>query len=241
MSNLPICYIFGAGEHYGPPPVPAPGDLVIAADGGLTYLEQHGLVPDLVVGDFDSLTEKPSSNLKTVVLPKVKDDTDMVAALREGHNRGYCIFHIYGGTGGRLDHTLANIQCIADLAQKGCKGYLFDCDTVITAIHNSTAVQNNSKPNTAIRNDNKSITVIYNDNGKITFPATARGTVSVFAHTEVCTGVYERGLKYPLTDATLHNTYPLGVSNEFTGVNSEISVRKGTLIVFYPRVSIENL
>jgi len=207
--QTPICYIFGAGDHYCPPPIPVSGDLVIAADGGLTYLEQHGLAPDLVIGDFDSYTlpEAPSPDFKTVVLPKVKDDTDMVAALREGKNRGYRIFHIYGGTGGRLDHTLANIQCIADLAQKGCKGYLFDRDTVITAIHND----------------------------KITFTATAYGTVSVFAHTETCTGVYERGLKYPLTDATLKNTYPLGVSNEFTGVNSEIYVRSGTLIVIYPK------
>ncbi|HNX13363.1 MAG TPA: thiamine diphosphokinase [Oscillospiraceae bacterium] len=204
---MPTCYIFGAGEHYGPPPVPAPGDLVIAADGGLIYLEQHGLAPDLVVGDFDSLSEKPASGVKTVVLPKKKDDTDMVAALREGKNSGFRVFHIYGGTGGRLDHTLANIQCIADLAQQGCKGYLFDRDAVITAIHND----------------------------KLTFPATAQGTVSAFAHTEVCTGVYERGLKYPLTDATLYNTYPLGVSNEFTGVLSEISVREGTLIVIYPK------
>ncbi len=209
MQNLPICYIFGAGEHYGPPPVPSLGDLVIAADGGLIYLEQYGLAPDLVVGDFDSysLPDSPSPNLKTVILPKVKDDTDMVAALREGKNRGYRVFHIYGGTGGRLDHTLANIQCIADLAQQGCKGYLLDRDTVITAIHND----------------------------KITFPATAHGTVSAFAHTEACTGVYEHGLKYLLTDATLKNTYPLGVSNEFTGVLSEISVREGTLIVIYPK------
>ncbi len=216
MPNLPICYIFGAGEHYGPPPVPTSGDLVIAADGGLIYLEHHDLAPDLVVGDFDSLPKKPTSGVKTVVLPKEKDDTDMVAALREGKNRGYRMFHIYGGTGGRLDHTLANIQCIADLAQKGFQGYLFDRDTVITAIHNRDMV-------------------INNDNDKITFPATARGTVSAFAHTELCAGVYERGLKYPLTDATLTNTYPLGVSNEFTGVNSEISVREGTLIVIYPR------
>ena len=117
------------------------------------------------------------------------------------------MFHIQCGTGGRLDHTLANIQCIADLAQQGYKGYLFDRDTVITAIHND----------------------------KITFPASAHGIVSVFAHTEICTGVFERGLKYPLTDATLSNTYPLGVSNEFTGVNSEIEVRKGTLIVIFPK------
>ena len=91
MQQIPICYIVCALPQ-SHALAPNPGDLVIAADGGLTYLEQHGLAPDLVVGDFDSLTEKPSSELKTVVLPKVKDDTDMVAALREGKNRGFRVF-----------------------------------------------------------------------------------------------------------------------------------------------------
>lgn len=243
----PICFIFGAGEHFGPPPVPAPGDLVVAADGGFAYLEQYGLAPDLVVGDFDSLPKKPPSGVQTVVLPKEKDDTDMAAALREGWRWGYRVFHIYGGTGGRLDHTLANIQCVADLAQRGGTGFLFDRDTVITAIHNGeAAIQNGGaavqENNTAVQRNNASVqienmlnAVIRNNNGRITFPAAARGIVSVFAHTDICAGVFERGLKYPLADATLYNTRPLGVSNEFTGTASEISVREGTLIVFYPR------
>ncbi len=206
MSAQTICYIFGAGERHGQPQAPSPGDFVIAADGGLTYAKKCGITPDLVVGDFDSLKEPPDDGLNIVMLPQEKDDTDMAAALDEGWRRGYRIFHIYGGTGGRLDHTLANIQSVVELARRGGHGYLFDKDTVITAIWNCG----------------------------ITFPADARGTLSVFAHSEAAIGVYEQGLKYTLTDATLCNTHPVGISNEFIGEPSSVSVKEGTLVILSP-------
>ncbi|MFT3985472.1 MAG: thiamine diphosphokinase [Lachnospiraceae bacterium] len=207
MSNESICILFGAGEAYGQPKAPSPGDFVIAADGGLTYALGCGITPDLVVGDFDSLKTPPDNGLNTIQLPREKDDTDMVAALYEGWQRGFRVFHIYGGTGGRLDHTLANMQCVAELASRGGRGYLFDKDTVITAIWNCI----------------------------IRFSADARGTISVFSHSETAFGVNERGLKYSLVDATLYNIRPLGISNEFTGEPSSISVREGTLVIIYPQ------
>ena len=206
MGKQHACYIFAAGEQYGPPPEMAPGSFVIAADGGYAYLRAHQVAPDLVVGDFDSLQEPPPAGPDTIVLPQEKDDTDMVAALRAGWGCGYRAFHIYGGTGGRLDHTLANIQCIADLAVRGGRGFLYGRDTVITAIAG----------------------------GRVNFDASARGILSAFAHSDTVTGVYEVGLKYALADATLRNTYPMGVSNEFTGVESSVSVGRGTLVLIYP-------
>ena len=202
-----ICVIIAAGEHFSRPQLARPDDFVIAADGGLTYTEKWNICPDLIVGDFDSLPYAPPTAEKTVTLPTEKDDTDMVAALREGWERGFRNFHIYGGTGGRLDHTIANIQCLANLAKSGGRGLLIGQDTVITAICQGT----------------------------VTFPPNAEGTISVFAHSDTVTGVYERGLKYSLTDQTLSNTYPQGVSNEFTGQSSSISVRTGTLIIIYPK------
>ena len=201
------CFVVGAGEPFAMPFEHDPKDFIIAVDGGLAYLDQYGITANLVVGDFDSLTSPPPKNNHTIVLPREKDDTDMVAALREARNRGYQTFRIYGGTGGRLDHTLANIQLLADIANRGGQGFLFDRDTIITAFRDSSVL----------------------------FPETARGVVSVFSHTEVAGGVNERGLKYLLTDATLYNTDPVGISNEFTGAGSSISVRSGTLIIIYPR------
>jgi len=211
MNNLPICYLVGAGERNIMTSLPTSADFIIAVDGGLIYLEEWGIIPDLVVGDFDSLSKMPVTDDRTIVLPKEKDDTDMVAAVREGWRRGFRVFYIYGGTGGRLDHTLANIQLLADIAERGGRGYLFDRNTVITSIHNSV----------------------------ITFPPTAEGVISVFSHTDISTGVYEKGLKYPLTNATLRNTYPLGISNEFTGTQGSITVQSGTLIIIYPQKTQE--
>ncbi len=205
MNMEPICYVFGAGEHFVSPPVLNSHDIIIAADGGYNYLEKYNLKPDLLIGDFDSLKGSLPENIDTTILPKEKDDTDMGAALDMGFRRGFRIFHIYGGTGGRLDHTLANIQCLTRLAKLGARGFLYDKDTIITAI----------------------------SDGSITFPAHQRGTLSVFAHCETATGVYEKGLKYNLNDAALTNTYPLGISNEFRGVESSVSVANGTLIIIY--------
>lgn len=198
-----ICYIVGAGECHGLPFCPSTDDFVIAADGGLNHLEAYGITPNLIVGDFDSLCEPPPRGDNILLLPKEKDDTDMAAAIGEGWKRGFRVFRIYGGMGGRVDHTLGNIQLIADIAKRGGRGFLHGEKSVMTAIHNAS----------------------------ITFPKTAKGLISVFSHTDTAQGVYERGLKYPLTDARLENTCPLGISNEFMGVAAEIAVEKGTLII----------
>jgi len=211
MKQSTICYLFGAGDHYGPPPETTSADFIIAVDGGLAYLAQYHRTPDLLVGDLDSLATPPPEGIPTHSLPREKADTDMVAAIQAGWEQGCRWFHIYGGTGGRLDHTLANIQCLADLAVRGGRGYLFDRDTVITAIA---------------------------DGGGIAFSDTATGIVSVFAHSDIAAGVSEHGLKYPLENATLRNTYPMGISNEFIGLPSRISVARGVLAVVYPKSAV---
>ena len=208
MTNN-ICYIIGAGENYGLNFIPTSNDFVIAADAGIRYLEQYGITADLVIGDFDSLDYIPS-HPNTTVLNVEKDDTDMLAAVREGIKAGYSIFHIYGGTGGRIDHTIANIQILTYLAQNSMQGFLFGRDCVITAITNR----------------------------KMTFEAISSGYVSVFSHTEKSEGVYLQGLKYELDNAILTNTFPLGVSNEFIGKESSISVSRGTLLIVMPSEAI---
>ena len=205
MKNR-ICYVAGAGTNYGLDFCPGEEDLVIAADAGLCYLETQGISADLVIGDFDSLQEVPE-HLHTIKLNPIKDDTDMLAALREGIKAGYKNFHIYCGTGGRIDHTLANIQTLAWLSENGMRGFLFDRDSIITAITND----------------------------KLCFEKISNGYLSVFAHTTKAEGVNLKGLKYELNDAVLTHTFPLGTSNEFIDRESAVSVREGTLVVVFPR------
>ena len=116
------CYIFGAGSFYGLSQRPAPGDTVIAADGGWEPCRGEGLTPDLLLGDFDSLHTVPDfAHIRRV--PVEKDDTDMMLAIKEGLARGETEFHLYGGMGGRrTDHTIANLQCLLYLAEHGAQG-----------------------------------------------------------------------------------------------------------------------
>ena len=80
-----VCVIFGAGEYYAGTPVVPAGAYVIAADGGLDHTRQLGIVPDVVVGDFDSLEGRPPrTDVRTIALPALKDDPDMLSALKVG-------------------------------------------------------------------------------------------------------------------------------------------------------------
>lgn len=201
-----ICYIVGAGENYGLDFAPGEGDFVIAADAGLRYLEEREIRPNLVVGDFDTLRYVPEGQ-NVLKLPAEKDDTDMSMAIKEGIRAGYGTFYIYGGTGGRLDHTIANLQLLTYLSEQKMQGFLFDKDSVFTAV----------------------------TEGELKFGEIEGGYVSVFSCSERAFGVFERNLKYELRDAALTNSFPLGVSNEFIGKESSIAVGKGTLLVCFPK------
>jgi thiamine pyrophosphokinase len=124
---------------------------------------------------------------------------------------GYRYFHLHGCLGGRTDHSIANLQLLAYLASNGAIGWLFDKASAITAITDH----------------------------KLTFAKECRGIVSVFSHTEMAKGITIKGLKYELAEAELSNIFSLGISNEFCGKESLISVREGVLMVVLPRVVLE--
>jgi len=206
MTNK-ICYIVGAGYNYGLDFYIQNGDYVIAADGGYDYLQKHGIPADLVIGDFDSIAKPPPLS-NAITLNRNKDFSDMFEAIKIGIKKGYEYFHIYCGTGGRFDHTFANIQALTYLSQNGKRGYLVDKDCIITTI----------------------------TNGSITLGPNCSGYISVFSFSDISTGVYLKGLKYTeLENNTMSSTCPMGVSNEFIGVESTVSVDDGTLVVIFPR------
>lgn len=204
-----VCIIVGAGEFYESNIDYNDDDFIIAADGGALSLKKINIAPDIVIGDFDSAPLEQSRE-NCVVLPKEKDITDTFAAINIGLEKGYKRFKIYGGTGGREEHTIANIQNIVNLSKMGCFAEIIDKERIITAITNE----------------------------KIIFNKENRGYISVFSHSDLSTGVYEKGLKYQLSNKTLTNSEPLGISNEFIGESAEISVENGTIIIIYDRQSI---
>lgn len=199
-----ICYVIGAGDCEKLDFKKTQADLIIAADAGYRHVLNYGLKPDIVIGDFDSLGEIPDAE-NVVRLNPVKDITDMHAAVETGIEKGFGDFVVYGATGGRIDHTLANIQLIASLSQRGFTAKIIDGNRIITAITDSS----------------------------ISFDNSMKGYISVFSHTEKSEGVSVEGLKYTLENSVLTNSFPLGVSNEFIGTESVVSVKKGTLIIIF--------
>lgn len=209
MNNKPVCYIVGAGEFDGLFRLPEADDMVIAADGGLKHLADIGITPNAAIGDFDSYEGKIPDG--AIVLPKEKDDTDMEVSIKHGEALGYAFFLIYGGLGGRLSHTAANIQTLARMALNGSQGWLVSGDTAIRAL---------SGGKVDLRDE---LSFIYGKIPKVKY-------VSVMAHSDVVRGVCEKGMKYDLEGASLTNTYPIGVSNELCD-GGEISVESGTVII----------
>ncbi len=210
-STSCTCVIFGAGEYYAQQPFIPRDSFVVAADGGLDHARELGMDVDFVVGDFDSITgARPSGDDRTIVLPPEKDDPDLLSALKIGWAHGARTFHIYGALGGRIDHTISNIQLMALLAERGASGYLHGDGEIVTAICDGeiSFQRNDVKP------------------GRM---------VSVFSHSDSSTGVNEIGLKYEIHDARMSSIRVNGLSNEFSDGNpASISVRHGTLIVTFP-------
>ena len=234
-----ICYIVGAGDWFEMDFRPAENDFVIAADAGLRYLEQVGIPADLVIGDFDTLEEIPTG-ANVVRLSCEKDDTDMLAAVREGIKAGYKEFHIYGGTGGRIDHTLANLQVLAYLAGNGMQGFLHCPQNVL--LRPVDKKLKNCGYNKMPQNTPKQESVITAiTDGELSFLPVPYGYISVFSYSEKAEGVYLQGLKYPLENAVLTNTFPIGTSNEFIGKKSRIAVKSGTLMVVFPKEAKEKM
>lgn len=208
--SSPVCVVFGAGDYYGAPRTPLPGAFVIAADGGYDHARDFGVDVDVVVGDFDSTsTPRDAIGARTVALPSQKDDPDLLSALKIGWMHGAREFHVHGALGGRVDHTISNIQQTALVAAHGGIAYLYGDGRVVTAVADTELV----------------------------FPAhpvPATQYVSVFAHSDVALGVCEDGFKYRLDDARMTNLEVNGLSNEFVdGLDARISVRQGILIVVF--------
>lgn len=211
MEQRGKCILVCAGE-LGMETIPIEKeDFVIAVDGGLGYCTALRIEPDLILGDFDSVGEREAETIaslqaqdsrRLVRLPREKDDTDTIAALKEGLRRGYTEFRIYGGMGGRFDHTFANIQALLFLRNHGAKGCLADS---VGEMH-----------------------ILKNE--KICFPRGRKGILSLFSLVEESRGVTIEGMKYLLDQATVRNDFPVGISNEFIGEEASVAVEQGILV-----------
>ena len=181
----------------------SPEDFLVCADGGYETARRLGLKPDLLIGDLDSCTEDFPPDIEAVRLPVHKDDTDMMYSLKECLGRGYRDFLLLGATGGRLDHTVANLCGLYYLAMHNARGVLAD-------------------------RQNETVLVI---NGRVGLQGEPGALVSVFPYgASYCTLSYE-GLEYPLDHYRLYPYDPMGTSNRLISTAAKITVHEGPALI----------
>lgn len=178
---------------------------VICADAGYETAAQYGIVPDLIVGDFDSAKELPPQGQKVARLPVEKDVTDTMYAAMRGLTKGFRSFVLLGCLGGaRFDHSLANLEVLQFLLAHGGHGVMADNHAKIFLIRDS----------------------------RLRLTEMKGATLSVFPYGVPSCMVSYEGLQYPLTHRNLTSGGVLmGVSNRIVADTAEILVHEGTALV----------
>ena len=174
---------------------------VIACDKGFEYAKKEGISVDLFIGDLDSFKGKLPGKTRKIVLPKEKDDTDLMSAIRYAIKEDFDVINIYCALGKRFDHELANIQAAK---------YAVDNKAIVSIIDDENE--------------------LHFVKDKIVLPKREGWSLSVLSLTDNCKDVSIKGTKYLLKKAELSNSYPIGVSNEWES-DAEISVGDGCLLV----------
>ena len=177
-------------------------DYVIFCDSGLKHLEQLQVAPSLIVGDFDS-HENPGLAVETIVLPREKDDTDTMYAVKEAIKRGYDTFLLIGVVGARLDHTLGNVYILRYLEWQGKHGRIIDDYAEMELVSQDP------------------VTV----SGEYAY-------FSLLNITGCAKGITITGAKYPLCGAEITCEYQYGISNEvLPGETAAVSVKCGGMLL----------
>lgn len=182
-------------------------NLTIAADKGLEAFDRAGMLPDLLLGDMDSVSEDVLHRMqeKTQVerLPCEKDDTDGVHALDVAIVRGAKWITLLGALGGRLDHALANLMLLVRAHQSGVHAQILDETVCIERVDGQAHL------------------------------CGAKGDTVSLLPLGSAKGVTLRGFFYPLEHHDLDSSYPLGISNVVTQDEASVDVREGDLLLFH--------
>jgi thiamine pyrophosphokinase len=187
------------------------GDWIIGADGGAGRALAWGLVPHLVIGDMDSLSDEDQAVLEArgcrfVEHPRAKDETDLELALRYAAREGAQEIVVLGALGGRLDHTLANVLLLT----------LPVLDGVSVRI-----------------TDGVGETLLLRGGRMVTLRGSAGDLVSLLPLGGDARGVRTSGLAWALRGAMLRFGFSRGVSNEMTSHEARIELEDGLLLVVH--------
>lgn len=182
-------------------------DTVICCDGGLNFAFKEGIMPHFIIGDFDSVSpqildffERKNTTVKRYEAKK--DFTDMELCIDFASDLDIKEILIFGGTGNRFDHTLANAHILIRALNKGVKACLIDDNNIIHLINDEI--------------------ILYGKEGNI---------VSLLPLSEKVIGLTTKGLEYELCDFQMNIGTSRGISNVMLGEQAKVSIEKGYLFV----------
>ncbi len=192
-------------------------DYLVAVDAGLQHLFSRGFLPDLLVGDLDSI--KPDDlkhclerGVEILRFPPEKDQTDLELALEEAVRRGFSDVLIAFGLGGRIDHTLGNLALLKNPLSEEAFIHFDDGQSEVLLL-----------------NEKRFMWAVHTNPGDIISLIPWQGDVR---------GVRTEGLKYPLAGETLILGQARGVSNLALGEYVSVSLESGSLL--FIRYRLEN-
>ncbi len=185
--------------------------MVVAADGGGDASAVIGLKPDVLIGDFDSISENRLEELEAegipvIRYPREKDETDGELAILHALGKGADSLVVLGAFGGRIDHELANLMLLTRPELEGKEVVVVDGNQAVRLLRSGETLVVRGKVG-----DTLSLIPVGGD---------ARG---------VTTG----GLLYRLQDGDLLMGPARGVSNEFVDSEATVSLREGMLFVVH--------
>ncbi len=182
-------------------------DYIVCADGGLDHLIKIDQVPDIVVGDFDSISDKGlkfirDNKISVERFPTMKDQTDTEIALSHLLDRKVDEITLMGVTGSRIDHTMANIFLLKRLDMKGIVGRVIDDNNIVYFANSRFRIENREGYNVSV--------IPINDDGII---------VSLV------------GFLYPLDKKFVKFGSTLGISNKIVEDYGDIIIHSGEALI----------
>ena len=188
-------------------------DKVIAVDAGLDFFRRVDMQPDVIIGDFDSVDSSSKqffinkSNIEWVTLNPMKDDTHTEHAIHYAIDNGASRIYLFGATGGRIDHLLANISLLGIGLEKNIPIIMQDSKNKVQMIQNAH--------NFMIKHQHEM----------------PQHYVSLIPYTPEVKNVTLKGFKYSLNNYTMGGFNALGISNEIVDDYGVISFDDGIMLV----------
>lgn len=183
-------------------------DYIICSDGGANHAYNMNILPDYIIGDLDSTSKDiidyyKSKNVEFKKFPSKKNETDTELSIKLSEKLNAKQIDLIGALGGRIDHTIANINLLYYIRKRGIKPRIItDKEEVYIAIDEEVSIDGK-------KGDIVSILPIRND----------------------AKGITLKNLEYPLENNDIEFSKPLGISNVMTDISCNIKVNEGSIII----------